>query len=75
MPKIGSRLLEPEGNPEISEDFNRDLDMMKDAYGTPVKGIKSITGGIDISNKLTLTFTLTDDSTQTVEWAITPSAV
>ena len=35
-------------------------------------GIKTITGTIDSSNKLTLTFTLTDDSQQKVEGTITP---
>ena len=37
-------------------------------------GIKTITGTIDGSNKLTLVFTLTDDSQQTVEGTITPPA-
>lgn len=74
MPKIDSRLLEPEGKPEIAEDFNRVLDMMDGAEGTSVKGIQSITGSIDSSNKLTLTFTMTDNSTQTVEGTITPPA-
>lgn len=36
-------------------------------------GIKTITGAIDGQNKLTLTFTLTDDSQQTVEGTITPA--
>jgi hypothetical protein len=36
-------------------------------------GIKTITGTIDGSNKLTLTFTMTDESTQTVEGTITPT--
>ena len=34
-------------------------------------GIKTITGTIDGSNKLSLTFTLTDESTQKVEGTIT----
>ncbi len=34
-------------------------------------GIKTITGMIDGSNKLSLTFTLTDESTQKVEGTIT----
>lgn len=42
--------------------------------GDPGVGIKSITGSIDGSNKLTLTITLTDDSQQTVEGNITPPA-
>ena len=74
MPKIDSRLLDPEGKPEIAEDFNRVLDMMDGAEGAPAKGIQSITGSIDSSNKLTLTFTMTDNSTQTVEGTITPPA-
>ncbi len=37
-------------------------------------GIKTITGSIDSSNHLTLTFTLTDDTQQTVTGAITPPA-
>lgn len=40
--------------------------------GTPGVGVKTITGTIDASNKLTLTFTLTDSTTQTVEGTITP---
>lgn len=43
--------------------------------GKPGVGIKTITGSIDGSNKLTLKFTLTDDSVQTVEDNITPPAV
>lgn len=89
MPKIDSRLLEPEGKPEIAEDFNRILGMMGEAEGTPGPagpqgepgapgpagtGIQTITGSIDSSNKLTLTFTMTDSSTQTVEVTITPPA-
>lgn len=37
-------------------------------------GIKTITGSIDGSNQLTLTFTLTNDSQQTVTGTITPPA-
>lgn len=37
-------------------------------------GISSITGTIDGSNKLTLTFTMSDMSSHTVEGTITPSA-
>lgn len=40
---------------------------------TPGVGVKTITGTIDSSNKLTLTFTLTDNTTQTVEGTITPT--
>lgn len=42
--------------------------------GDPGVGVKTITGSIDGSNKLTLTFTLTDDSQQIVEGTITPPA-
>lgn len=42
--------------------------------GTPGVGVKTITGTIDASNKLTLTFTLTDNTTQTVEGTITPTS-
>ena len=86
---IDKRLLDPNGEPEISENFNRVLHLLDEAEGTPGPegppgpqgnpgaagvGIKTITGSIDGSNKLTLTFTLTDDSTQTVEGTITPPA-
>lgn len=43
------------------------------AKGDPGVGIKTITGTIDGQNKLTLTFTLTDNSQQTVEGTITPA--
>lgn len=42
--------------------------------GDPGVGIETITGTIDGSNKLTLTFTMTDETTQTVEGTITPPA-
>lgn len=42
--------------------------------GDPGVGIKTITGSIDGSNKLTLQITLTNDSVQTVEGTITPPA-
>ena len=42
--------------------------------GDPGVGIKTITGSIDGSNKLTLTITLTDETTQTVEGTLTPPA-
>lgn len=42
--------------------------------GDPGVGIQTITGTIDGSNKLTLTFTLTDSTQQTVEGNITPPA-
>ena len=78
MPLIDERLLAPNGKPEISENFNRvlnlldNLDSSTGAQGPPGVGIQSITGIIDESNKLTLTFTLTDESTQIVEAQITP---
>ena len=68
MATIDERLLDPNGEPKISENFNRVLNLMDEAC----VGIQSITGTIDASNKLTLTFTLTDQSTQTVEGQITP---
>ena len=98
---IDERLLDPNGEPEISENFNRVLGLLDEAGGTPGPegpqgppgpqgpqgepgaqgaagaagvGIQSITGAIDGTNKLTLTFTLTDQSTQTVEGQITPPA-
>lgn len=83
---IDERLLDPNGEPEISENFNRVLVLLDEAGGTPGPegpqgpagpagvGIQSITGAIDGTNKLTLTFTLTDQSTQTVEGQITPPA-
>ena len=72
MANIDERLLDPNGEPEISENFNRVLNLLDEApQGV---GIQSITGTIDGTNKLTLTFTLTDQSTQTVEGQITPPA-
>lgn len=43
--------------------------------GDPGVGIQTITGTIDGSNKLTLTFTLTDSTQQVVEGTITPPSV
>ena len=40
--------------------------------GDPGVGIQTITGSIDGSNKLTLTFHLTDSTDQVVEGTITP---
>lgn len=80
MAKIDARLLEPNGEPELIENFNRMLKLMDSGTGTPGPkgdpgvGIKTITGTIDGSNKLTLTFTMTDNKTQTVEGQITPPA-
>lgn len=39
--------------------------------GPPGVGIKDVTGSIDKSNKLTLTFTMTDESSRTVVGTIT----
>lgn len=80
MATIDERLLEPNGEPEISENFNRVMNLLDESGGTPGSqgpqgvGIQSIAGTIDGTNKLTLTFTLTDQSTQTVEGQITPPA-
>lgn len=78
MATIDERLLEPNGEPEISENFNRVMNLLDESGGTPGPqgpqgvGIQSIAGTIDGTNKLTLTFTLTDQSAQTVEGQITP---
>lgn len=77
MAVIDERLLEPNGEPEIRENFNRVLTLLDSEEGTPGPqgvGIRTITGTIDGANKLTLTFTLTDDTVQTVEGTITPPA-
>lgn len=80
MTVIDDRLLEPNGEPEIRENFNRTLTLLDGAEGTPGPpgpqgvGIRTVAGSIDGTNKLTLTFTLTDDSVQTVEGQITPPA-
>ena len=89
MRKIDERLLDPRSEVEIAENFNRVLALVDEASGAegpagpqgdpgpkgdPGVGIKTIAGRIDGSNKLTLTITLTDETTQTVEGTITPSA-
>ena len=75
MAKIDARLLDPDGKPELAENFNRVLAMLDDAEpGPPGVGIQTITGSIASSNQLTLNFQLTDGSTQTVEGTITPPA-
>lgn len=83
MAEMDERLLDSRSQAEIAENFKRILaliDALKEKPGTPGQkgdpgvGVKSITGSIDGSNKLTLTFTLTDNSTQTVEGTITPPA-
>ena len=77
MATIDERLLELDGKPEIRENFNRILRLFDDGKGVPGPqgvGVKNITGTIDGTNKLTLVFTLTDDSTQTVEGTITSPA-
>lgn len=77
MAEVDERLLDSRSQAEIDENFERILaliDALEEKPGTPGVGVKSITGSIDGSNKLTLTFTLTDDSVQTVEGVITPPA-
>lgn len=84
MRKIDKRLLDPRSEVEITENFNRVLALVDEASGVegpagpqgdPGVGIKTIAGSIDGSNKLTLTITLTDETTQTVEGTLTPPAV
>lgn len=83
MAEVDKRLLDSRSQAEIDENFKRILaliDGLSEKPGTPGPkgdpgvGVKTITGSIDGSNKLTLTFTLTDGNTQTVEGAITPPA-
>lgn len=89
MAEVDKRLLDSRSQAEIDENFKRILsliDALTEKPGTPGPkgdpgpqgdpgvGVKTITGSIDGSNKLTLTFTLTDGNTQTVEGAITPPA-
>ncbi len=83
MAEVDERLLDSRSQAEIDENFARILGLIAELEekpgtpgpkGDPGVGIKSITGSIDGSNKLTLTFTLTDDKTQTVEGTITPPA-
>lgn len=89
MRNIDERLLDPRSEVEIAENFNRVLALVDEASGAegpagpqgdpgpkgdPGVGIKTITGSIDGSNKLTLTITLTDETTQTVEGTLTPPA-
>lgn len=83
MAEVDKRLLDSRSQAEIDENFKRILSLIDGLsekpgepgpQGDPGVGVKTITGSIDGSNKLTLTFTLTDNSTQTVEGAITPPA-
>ena len=83
MAEVDERLLDSRSQAEIDENFARVLGLIAELEekpgthgpkGDPGVGVKTITGSIDGSNKLTLTFTLTDDSTQTVEGIITPPA-
>lgn len=83
MAEVDKRLLDSRSQAEIDENFKRILaliDALTEKPGTPGPkgdpgpGVKTITGSIDGSNKLTLTFTLTDGNTQTVEGTITPPA-
>lgn len=57
---------------ELAEDWPESSQGSTGPKGDPGVGIKTITGSIDGSNKLTLQITLTDDSVQTVEGTITP---
>lgn len=77
MAEVDKRLLDSRSQAEIDENFKRILsliDGLSEKPGESGVGVKTITGSIDGSNKLTLTFTLTDGNTQTVEGAITPPA-
>ena len=83
MAEVDKRLLDSRSQAEIDENFKRILALIDGLsekpgepgpQGDPGVGVKTITGNIDGSNKLTLTFTLTDGNTQTVEGAITPPA-
>ena len=83
MAEVDKRLLDSRSQAEIDENFKRILSLIDGLsekpgepgpQGDPGVGVKTITGNIDGSNKLTLTFTLTDGNTQTVEGAITPPA-
>lgn len=59
---------------DLAEDWPESSQGDPGPKGDPGVGIKTITGSIDGSNKLTLKITLTDDSVQTVEGTITPPA-
>lgn len=59
---------------ELAENWPEGSQGPTGPQGDPGVGIKTITGSIDGSNKLTLQITLTDDSVQTVEGTITPPA-
>lgn len=89
MADVDKRLLDSRSQAEIDENFKRVLKIVDDLSekpgtpgpagdpgpkGDPGVGIKTITGSIDGSNKLTLTITLTDETTKTVEGTITPPA-
>ena len=83
MAEVDKRLLDSRSQAEVDENFKRVLSLIdglsekpgeRGPQGDPGVGVKTITGSIDGSNKLTLTFTLTDGNTQTVEGAITPPA-
>lgn len=92
MPKIDDRLLDPDGEPAIAENFNRTLALVDKGGGAGVPGpagpkgdkgekgadgvgIKTITGSIDSENNLTLDFSLTNSTKQTVKVKITPPVV
>lgn len=80
MPTIDRRLLDPDGVPEISENFNRVLNLVDSATGKPGPagkdgvGIASITGSIDGENNITITINLTEGDPQVIKGKITPPA-
>ena len=80
MAVIDSRLIDPNGIPEITENFNRVLDLVDKSSGTPGPagkdgvGITSITGSIDGENNITITINLTEGEPQVIKGKITPPA-
>lgn len=80
MATIDPRLLDPNGEPELAENFNRVLKLVDSASGTPGPkgdpgvGITSITGSIDAENNLTITINLTEGDPQVIKGKITPPA-
>lgn len=86
MATIDPRLLDPNGEPELAENFNRVLKLVDSGTGTPGPagpkgdkgdpgvGITSITGSIDGENNLTITINLTEGDPQVITGKITPPA-
>lgn len=83
MATIDRRLLDPDGVPEISENFNRVLNLVDSVTGKPGPagppgkdgvGIASITGSIDGENNITITINLTEGDPQVIKGKITPPA-